>query len=219
MRLNFSYDIDKEFINLQAGNRSLNRSTDSDFSDKLAGLGVDILSQESVTNGCRDIITESGVDPDKQARIFAEKWHPIEQEASRRFGKLFETSDESFSMTAYLSLNERCSYSAVEGYFFLHMFSRDPLIVCLHEILHLYTHKLIKLDVDPQTYNSYKESLTVLINTEFYDLIEHEDRGYPQHQELRKYIAKKHTRGSSIVKLTRQLFVDDTFLELLKSVN
>lgn len=219
MRLNFSYDIDKEFINLQAGNRSLNRRTKSDFCDKLVALGTDISSQESVTNGCRDIITESGIDPDEQVRIIAEKWHSIEREASTRFDKLFETNDESFSMKAYLSLNERCSYNAVEGYFFLYVFSKDPITVCLHEILHLHTHKLIKLDVDPQTYNDYKESLTVLVNIEFDDLIEHEDRGYPQHQELRKFIADKHPKGSSIVELTRILFVDDAFLALLKVVN
>lgn len=218
MRLNFSYDIDKEFINLQAGNRSLNRIADSDFSDKLVGLGVDISSQESVSNGCRDVIAESGIDPDKQARIFAEKWHSIEQEASTRFDKLFETNGESFSMAAYLSLNERCSYNVVEGYFFLHMFSKDPLTVCLHEIFHLYTHKLIKLDVDSQTYNAYKESLTALLNTEFDDLIEHEDRGYPQHQRLRKYISSKHDKSSSIVELTKVLFVDDAFLALLKDI-
>lgn len=217
MHLVFLYEGEKEFLNLQAGNRSLNRSHQSDFSKQLEDSGVDINSPESVTEKCREIISKKGLDVAGKIQFFTKKWEGVEQEAFERLGRLFETDKDPTEITAYLSLNERCSYNSQEGYFFINIFSQEPIMVCLHEILHFFTHKFIKLDISPQHYNNYKESLTVLLNLEFADLTEHEDRGYPQHKKIRDYITKKYDGSSSVASLTKVLFADDTFLKLLSA--
>jgi len=50
MRLIFQYNSEKEFINLQAGNRSLNRANQSVYSEKLTEMGADIESPDSVSS-------------------------------------------------------------------------------------------------------------------------------------------------------------------------
>lgn len=217
MHLVFRHDFEKEFLNLQASNRSLNRSHQSDFSKQLEDSGVDINSPESVTEKCREIFSKKGLDVAGKIQFFTRKWEGVEQEAFERLGCLFETDADSSEIAVYLSLNERCSYNSQEGYFFINIFSQEPIMVCLHEILHFFTHKFIKLDISPQHYNNYKESLTVLLNLEFSDLIEHEDRGYPQHKKIRDYIAKKYDGNPSVVSLTKTLFADNTFLKLLSA--
>ncbi|MEK7170945.1 MAG: hypothetical protein AAB774_01395 [Patescibacteria group bacterium] len=219
MHLEFRYEAEKEFLNLQAGNKSHNRSHPSDFSKKLEELGVDINSETTVTAACRKIIAEEGISAEEKIRLFSGGWRAVEQDVFERLTKLFEVENDDMEFICYLSLNERCSYNTQEGYFFLNLFSAEPNMVCVHELLHLFTHKYIKLDISSQQYNSYKESLTELLNLEFRGLVERDDRGYSQHQELRKYLAEKYTKGSGVIKLTKQLFADDTFLRLLKSVS
>lgn len=218
MHLVFRHEAEKEFLNLQAGNKSVNRTDQSNFSKKLESLGTDINSETSVTNACKKFITDEGIDIERSAEHFSNGWQLIEKEAFGRLINMFEAEDDETEFVAYLSLNERCSYNTQGEYFFLNIFSKEPNMVCVHELLHLFTHKNIKLSVGAKEFNDYKEALTVLINVEFNDLTEHEDRGYPQHQKLRKYIAEKYIKGSSVIKLTKQLFADDTFLKLLKYI-
>jgi len=61
------------------------------------------------------------IDITKKIRILSEKWQPIEQEVFNRLCQLFETPSDDTEYTAYLSQNERCSYNALEGYFFINM--------------------------------------------------------------------------------------------------
>ncbi|MCR4277610.1 MAG: hypothetical protein NUV80_03260 [Candidatus Berkelbacteria bacterium] len=218
MRLVFRYEAEKEFLNLQAGNRSLNRSRPSDFSRKLKELGVDINSEVTVTAACRKIVTEEGISAEEKIRQFSDGWQAVDTDVFERLTKLFEAQNDDTEFACYLSLNERCSYNTQEDYFFLNLFSAEPNMVCIHELLHLFTHKYIKLNISPQLYNEYKESLTVLLNLEFGDLIEREDKGYLQHQEVRQYIASKWDEGTSIISLTHSLLTDQKFLELLSNV-
>lgn len=217
MHLVFLYEAEKEFLNLRAGNKSLNRSRPSDFSKKLEELGVDINSEVTVTAACRIIVTEEGISTEEKIRQFSAGWQAVEQDVFERLTKLFEVENDDTEFTAYLSLNERCSYDTQESYFFLNLFNAEPNMVCVHELLHLFTHKFIQLGVDLKTYNNYKESLTVLINLRFSDLVENKDRGYPQHKKIRDYITKKYDGSSSVASLTKVLFADDTFLKLLSA--
>lgn len=217
MSLIFSYDFEKEFLNLQAGNNSLNRSEESSFSKKIQEDHIDINSPSAVTDACRKLISAEGIDVTEKTQVFANKWLRIEKEVFARLGRLFETDETFADINVNLSLNERCSYNYKESYFFVNMFSEVSNLICVHELLHFYTHKFIRLKVSSGEYNTYKESLTVLLNLEFRDLIEKEDSGYPQHQQLRKLIAQGWREGENIVSLTQKLFADDDFVKLLKN--
>jgi len=91
-------------------------------------------------------------------------------------------------------------------------------MICVHEIIHLFTHRYVKLTINPKAYNDYKESLTVLLNIEFRDLIESDDRGYEQHQLVRRFIADHYHKGMTVASLTEQLFANQEFCKLLESV-
>ena len=63
----------------------------------------------------------------------------------------------------------------------------------MHELWHFYTwekfgeREMIRLGMNK--YNDVKEALTILLNLECSDLMNANDLGYPQHQNLRKIIA------------------------------
>jgi len=67
-------------------------------------------------------------------------------------------------------------------------------------LFHFYTHrKYESLNIERQKFNDIKESLTVLLNTEFKDLMsEAFDNGYPQHQQMRADILEMRKEGKSI---------------------
>ncbi|HEY4503572.1 MAG TPA: hypothetical protein VJJ28_00465 [Candidatus Paceibacterota bacterium] len=66
----------------------------------------------------------------------------------------------------------------------------------MHELLHFYTwhafgKKLLDEGLSKLTYNNIKESLTEILNLEFFDLLKGKpDSGYPQHQEMRTKVKK-----------------------------
>jgi hypothetical protein len=77
----------------------------------------------------------------------------------------------------------------------------------MHELLHFYTHrKYDSLGLEGKKFNDIKESLTVLLNTEFADLMSGaNDSGYPQHKEMRESIIKMRTEGLSLDQIVHSL--------------
>lgn len=101
-------------------------------------------------------------------------------------------------ITAYLTVNNRCPYNIEENYFFVSISKTSPLPIIMHELWHFYTWykfgSAYQNKIGPQKYNDVKESLTVLLNIVIVcrDLLPVgiEDRGYPQHQEMRTKIVE-----------------------------
>ncbi len=94
-------------------------------------------------------------------------------------------------ISAYLTINNRCPYDLKEGWFFVSMSKEVPMLTVMHELWHFYTWERFGANeeslVGAEKYNELKEALTVLINSECAYLLPagSEDKGYPQHQELR----------------------------------
>ena len=81
----------------------------------------------------------------------------------------------------------------------------------MHELLHFYTLKAFakrseELGLTLMQYNDVKESLTVLLNTEFKDLMgDAVDNGYPQHQNMRVQILAMQEEGLSTAEIFEKL--------------
>ena len=52
----------------------------------------------------------------------------------------------------------------------------------------LQKYQEVKKQIGKEKTGDLKEALTVLLNTEFNDILEKKDEGYPDHQKLREYI-------------------------------
>ena len=84
-----------------------------------------------------------------------------------------------------------------------HSFARYPTII-IHEISHIYfqkyinSQKFMKLNniskisdlISEKERNELKEIITVIINTEFSDVIDRLDEGYPNHKNIREKVLK-----------------------------
>lgn len=121
-------------------------------------------------------------------------WQKIAAVFFSRLEQLFKISYPSPHITAYLTTNQRCTYNIFENYFFVNFSSKSPSRTIMHELFHFYTWHafhadLVAAGINEDQYNDVKESLTVLLNTEFVDLMEGaQDDGYPQHVEMRKMV-------------------------------
>jgi hypothetical protein len=75
-----------------------------------------------------------------------------------------------------------------------------------HEIMHIHFHNSKHWEVCEKELGwnktmDLKEALTVLLNLEFYDLWIIPDGGYPNHVELRRYIAQQWKKEKDFDKL------------------
>jgi hypothetical protein len=83
----------------------------------------------------------------------------------------------------------------------------------MHELLHFYTwqvffEELKRKGLSGLRYNDIKESLTELLNLEFSDLMGGGvDKGYGQHQEMRKKIRDLWPKNKDIKALVNNLVV------------
>ncbi len=89
------------------------------------------------------------------------------------------------------------------------MYGDDQNSICLHELLHFYTHKFIEpifLDAkQKKKFYDFKESLTFLLNIEFVNEMENmTDYGYKEHQNLRKELQQMWTKDKNIYQLTKK---------------
>lgn len=214
MKVIFKYDIEKDIDNFQKGLQTVNNPNPTVLHKEFFETHDEekSLDREFVREFIQNKTEKENLDFKKQIFIAEENWKIIEKEYFSRCEELFDLTIPS-PIIAYLSLNSRCTYRWKENYFFLSYFHIDSANhIIMHELLHFYTHRkydgIIK---DKLEFNKFKESLTVILNTEFKDLLEYlSDKGYPKHQEYREEIIKKREEGRSI---------DDIFEEYRKLSN
>jgi hypothetical protein len=196
MKLLFKYDLQKDAENLVKSFKSINSSERSE-------LEIEYLKQYKEVNerDAASFLTSPRTNIADRLNEISSKWQKIEDESIKRMEAIF---GESIVLpTSFLSTNARCTYSTEGNYFFVHMLSSHTNKTILHELCHFYTHHAFKAKLDAQgasreEYNDIKESLTMLLNTDFKDLLDQSDVGYPQHQEMRIEIQKLREEGKSV---------------------
>ena len=202
MKLNFRYDLDKDIENFIKSSKSKNDKKPTSIMEEYIeeyGESFDETNLKTfILNKTEDI------DIDGKLRDIEDDWSKIEDEFISISQKIFDTSLNLEDVTVYLSLNSRCTYNIDEKYFFVCTSGTNSSNhIIMHELLHFYTWKAFgKKMLD----NDIKESLTVLLNIEFKNLMGGEiDKGYPQHQEMRKKISTLWREELTVKEVVEQL--------------
>ena len=96
--------------------------------------------------------------------------------------------------TGFITTFPRGPYDTGRGYIWMIYDKTDErqIKAFIHELLHMqfehyYKEKLLKL-INEEQFSFLKESMTIIINKEFLHITSEQDRGYPIHQEFRKYL-------------------------------
>lgn len=208
MNINFIYDEEKDIeCLLTKGPGSMNSPGNETRVYKELLLSVpDLNNRESVRKFVRDYIRSQGLDIDKNLQHVENSWNAIRENYHKRAEEIFGVTLPS-SIEVYLTITGRYPYSIEKNYFYVSAIKQDANSTIMHELWHFYTWYAFKdhaVSVDPQRYNDFKESLTVLLNIECKDLMNGLlDKGYPQHQELRAQIVEAWTQQRNIQNLAR----------------
>lgn len=190
----FKYELDKDVENFIRASKSKNSSKLT----RLQEVYVSIYGNEYEPSKVREFLmaqtTSQSFDAQADIVRLQTVWEKIAPSYIERAEHMFGISYPASTVTAYLTQNQRCTYNIPENYFFVYFASKSPERIIMHELFHFYTwhafhNNLIAAGASESEYNDVKESLTVLLNEEFKDLMGTGiDEGYPQHQEMRKKI-------------------------------
>ncbi len=149
--------------------------------------------------------TEHEIDISKEVERIRHNWDEIKDVAIQRLNQMFGI-DLNNELTAYLTTDSRCTYNTDNDYFFVSYTSTSnpPNLIILHELLHFYTNQkyynVLKQNGMPdEQYNNIKESMTVLLNVVFKDLLGGAtDKGYPRHQNMRNWMRDEYTKNPNL---------------------
>jgi hypothetical protein len=133
---------------------------------------------------------------EKRLKDIENEWKKIEPEFFKRLESLMKCKIYTGAFTCYLTTIGRCPYNDKENWFMANIFwDTDRILIGMaHELMHLQFHHYfneLRVKISENQFQDLKESLTVLLNIEFKDLLKSEDIGYPNHQELRKFISEE----------------------------
>lgn len=122
-------------------------------------------------------------------------WNKIEKEFFERMDYLMKNK-YSKDIKSYITTISICPYDPDEPFFMISLTTplQVAMMVCGHEIMHLYFHEFywdtIEKQIGEKKTGDLKEALTVILNLEFKDLWLIDDNGYEEHKELREFISK-----------------------------
>ena len=125
------------------------------------------------------------------------EWEKVEVKYIKRLEKIMNKPFLAKKVICYATILPRCNYwyGLPSPWFKISiLYPRKKWNqVCMHEIMHFMFHwhywdYCLKF-LDEKLVWHLKESITFLLNEEFFDLLEEKDAGYPSHQKLRKDLA------------------------------
>lgn len=143
-------------------------------------------------------------------------WVKVSKEYFKRLEKITGRKFQEREVIAYITTTGRCPYSPNQKipYFFVNFFSNLPhsMKTMGHELMHIHLHNTdwwdkVKSEIGYDKTHDLKEALTEILNLEFRDLWLVKDEGYPNHQQLRRYIAERWKKNKYFNKLTKECIV------------
>lgn len=213
--INFQYDKNLEFDNLQHGLGSLNHGgKPSPIVQLMLDKEINLDDKKQVNDYFKKFSIKKEINISEEIKKTKRNWLKIEKEVKLRLDKIFKYSINFNNIIAYLTLNTRSGYNIQQNYFYVSIFSKNQNAGIIHELLHFYTHKallqkFIDKKISKNDFNDYKESLTFLINGNFSDLIpDFVDTGYLKQKKLRNYLISVWQKNQDIKKLT-DIFINE----------
>jgi hypothetical protein len=211
-RIIFKYDVDKDTDNFIRGTRAKNSSKPTKLQEAYVTQNGTDYDESKVTKFLELYRRKISFDSEKSAKELEKNWEEIEMLFLERVESIFKIAYPASQIIAYLTTNQRCTYNIPENYFFINFSSKSQNRTVMHELLHFYMwhalhNDMIAAGINENQYNDIKESLTVLLNTEFADLMGgvHDD-GYPQHAEMRQRVQELWNVSKDIRKVVFGVF-------------
>jgi len=211
MNVTFKYDPAMEQPPLKSGMNGQNNASKTELALRAIRDDVDYLDKQAVEQWAKKVIREDDLNLENDTERISSAWREVETEAGIRLARMFATDWDPGNVIAYLTLSHRCPYN-FPVYFWVYRGNKYGVGSCLHELQHFYTHALIeplfRSAGQIERFNDFKEALTVLLNQDCLDLMRVEDKGYPQHQDLRSQLLTKYKDGDSITALANWYIAD-----------
>jgi len=194
MKLNFTYNREKDvWCLLNKGKSSNNSPFPTEVYKKLIASVGENPDEQATSVFIDHYISENNYSVPKYVedcqRDFSRISKDYEAIAEKTFGSSLDKE-----IIAYVTINNRCPYSIEQNWFFISISKKSPTLTIMHELWHFYTWYKFGIvweeKIGKEKYNTVKEALAVLLNIECKVLLPEntEDKGYPQHKELRENI-------------------------------
>lgn len=210
MKLNFKYDLEKDIENFIKSSNSKNNPDPTLIMKEYIQKYGNNFTEENLRLFILDRTKD--IDMDYKLQEMKDSWSDIEDEFILIADRIFGIHIPFEKIVVYISLNSRCTYNIKENYFFTSIPRSDESNnIIMHELLHFYTWEafgktMIANKYNTLKYNDIKESLTVLLNIEFKNLMKDKtDKGYLQHQDMREKISILWKNGTPIKEIIEQL--------------
>ncbi len=207
MKLKFKYDRAKDvWCLVNKGKSSNNSPNPTKQYEQLVAVVGENASEESVVGFIDQYLAGNNIDIDGYVAKYQADWEAVAAEYKKIAEEIFKVSLPS-DISAYLTINSRCPYSIQDNYFYVSVPTQASNLTVMHELWHFYTWYGLGADqeekIGQKKYNDLKEALTVLLNIECADLLPEgvQDKGYPQHQDLRAQITEFWGQEKDIRKL------------------
>jgi len=193
MNLSFEYNKEKDiWCLLEKGKSSINSAQPTKTYEKLIAFTGENPDEVKTSEFIDIYLKENNLDILNFIENTEKDFKKISSEFIKRAEDIFGLNLEK-EIKVFVTINERCPYNTKENWFFISVSKENPVSTIMHELWHFYTWEKFGEEylnkIGGEKYNVIKESLTVILNLEFSDLLPEKDFGYPNHQELRKKIS------------------------------
>ncbi len=186
MFLKIDYNLNKDIQNYQILSQVEYKGGVSKVLNLFSKKFFDDFSEENIKKFIKGFVDYNKIDINQKLIKIRGEWGAVEPIFTERINKIFGVNFPLENISAYLTTADRCTLG--KNYFFVTVIGNRQKMIIMHELLHFYTFAVFKKELEvlskKQVYD-VKESMTELLNLEFFDLMEANEVGYPQHQELR----------------------------------
>lgn len=182
VEVNFDYNVDKDVENFIIAKTAVgSKDNPSKRQIQYENIYGSTIDKEKIKKFIIDFLEERKIDTTEIIKKIEKEWAPVNNEFFQRAETIFKIKLPVQTVTAFLTINDRCGYSPEQYYFFLNLLTRSPKKICAHEIFHFFFHyrfeKKLKKEVGltPQEFYDLKESFNEILNLEFFDLLDAKD--------------------------------------------
>lgn len=193
MNLKFEYNKDKDiWCLLNKGKSSINSQLPTKTYEKLIEFAGENPNEVKTSEFIEIYLKENNLDILNFIENTKKDFEKISGEFINRAEDIFGLNLEK-EIKVFVTINERCPYNTKENWFLVSVSKENPVSTIVHELWHFYTWEKFGDEylnkIGSEKYNIIKESITVILNLEFGDMLPEKDFGYPNHQELREKIS------------------------------
>lgn len=143
-------------------------------------------------------------------------WKLVEKKYFKALADMLGKPIYSKEFSCFWTTGLMCPYNEKENWFMVSLWRSlpDSITTICHEIMHLqflhyYRNYLKKNGLNMKQSDNLKEALTILLNEpEFDAVILSEDRGYPEHQELRNKLRQSWRENRNFQRLVKEAILE-----------